>query len=595
MNAITKSKLYTGLSLFLSTLLLLVLSLRLGVGENTAVFEGYAQKPLILLLNALPILLLLLLGYFISGRPWAAFLPTFLIVIGLALVDYYKLLLRNDPLLFEDLTLVSEAGNITARYNLTLSLPVILSVLLPLVWLILLIKLSARFYKPKSPARWLSAPIMVIALCLVCLVWYPSDALYQQTAGKGAAAWAPTSDYISRGMLYPFIRSASQMSGKSPEGYDAQKAKAVLGAYQDEAIPKDKKISIISIMLEAYNDFSTFESVKLDRDVYAPLHELQSRSYHGKLITNIFAGGTVDTERCFLTGQFQSAQPRGKAPSLVWYLRDQGYYCEGFHPWYSWFYNRINVDEYLGFQRYSFLEQAFSDENGNPLTSDEIFFDTVYQGFESHASAANPYFSFSISYQNHGPYSAIPEYENAALVYKDSYDMIEYGIINNYLNGIEDTTHRLCAFADRLAKSDVPAVLIAFGDHNPWLGDGNSVYQMLGINLDQTTLDGFYNYYATPFLIYLNPAAQKALGCTLVGDAGNTSAAFLLPTLFEKIGLSGSAQMQYLNNLRTQTAFINKLCYESSGAPALIDAPDAPNFIRTSQQVQYYLQQETGR
>ena len=54
-------------------------------------------------------------------------------------------------------------------------------------------------------------------------------------------------------------------------------------------MPEEKKVHIVSLMLEAYNDFSKFGVPQLKDFVYGPMHDLESRSYHGELITNIFA------------------------------------------------------------------------------------------------------------------------------------------------------------------------------------------------------------------------------------------------------------------------------------------------------------------
>ena len=35
-----------------------------------------------------------------------------------------------------------------------------------------------------------------------------------------------------------------------------------------------------------------------------------------------------------------------------------------------------------------------------------------------------------------------------------------------------------------------------FGDHKPWMGNGGSVYEEMGIDFDTSTLAGFRNYYA---------------------------------------------------------------------------------------------------
>ena len=61
-------------------------------------------------------------------------------------------------------------------------------------------------------------------------------------------------------------------------------------------------------------------------------------------------------------------------------------------------------------------------------------------------------------------------------------------------------------------------VIVLFGDHNPWMGDANSVYSKLGIDLDLSTKEGFLNYYATRYLIWANDAAKEVLGCDFQGE-----------------------------------------------------------------------------
>ena len=52
-------------------------------------------------------------------------------------------------------------------------------------------------------------------------------------------------------------------------------------------------------------------------------HQLEEESVSGDLLTNIFAGGTVDSEWCFLTGYSQYEDFRAPVDSYVWYLRNQ--------------------------------------------------------------------------------------------------------------------------------------------------------------------------------------------------------------------------------------------------------------------------------
>ena len=100
-------------------------------------------------------------------------------------------------------------------------------------------------------------------------------------------------------------------------------------------------------------------------------------------------------------------------------------------------------------------------------------------------------------------------------------------------------------------------VLVLFGDHKPWLGDGNSVYKELGINLDTDTEEGFYNYYSTPYLIWANDAAKETLDNDFNGEGPTISPAYLMNQLFELCGWDGPAYMKLMDALRPTLPVVN--------------------------------------
>ena len=105
-----------------------------------------------------------------------------------------------------------------------------------------------------------------------------------------------------KGFLYPFLSySVKSASDAPPEGHSSAAAQSILAAFEDADIPEEKKVDLIAIQLEAYNDFTKFGVPDLNPAVYEEFHKLEAEGYTGNLVTNIFAGGTVDTERCFLT------------------------------------------------------------------------------------------------------------------------------------------------------------------------------------------------------------------------------------------------------------------------------------------------------
>ena len=113
---------WNGAVLLLAGLCLGVLSLLLAFGTYAwALLKSYFEHPVIAALNLLPVVLLLLVFYGLLGRPWAAFLADAVLVGGFSLANYYLLRCRDDPLMFEDIKYLREAGAITQNANYDLS------------------------------------------------------------------------------------------------------------------------------------------------------------------------------------------------------------------------------------------------------------------------------------------------------------------------------------------------------------------------------------------------------------------------------------------------------------------------------------------
>ena len=112
----------TGLGFCVGVLTLMLAATAYLKLDSTDLFLSYfLLEPMLLLLNVLPPILLIWFFYFLTRRAWAAFLGSFLPCVGLALVNYFKIRLRGDPLLAADLRLVTEAGGIVGHYQLDLT------------------------------------------------------------------------------------------------------------------------------------------------------------------------------------------------------------------------------------------------------------------------------------------------------------------------------------------------------------------------------------------------------------------------------------------------------------------------------------------
>ena len=524
--------------------------------DAQALWASYMKLPLLVVMNLLLPLLVVYLGFFLFARPWAAYLLSAVPFLGLALASYYKIQLRGDPVLASDLRLIRTAGGIMGNYTFELTEPVKLVIAGFAGMLVLSLVLLRR--ERMSQRGRLAGLMVMLALTLASYFeFYTSADIYEKTANNSLInPWSEVEIYLSRGTTYPFLYSVKDMFPNAPSGYRESEATGTLAEYEDTDIPKEQKITFVGIMLEAFSDLTDFpvlDEVPAIHKIYEPLHELEERSVSGRLLTNIFAGGTVDTEWGYLTGYSEHEEFRSPVNTYVRYFKSQGYDALYRHPGYSWFYNRSNVNEYLGFDESVFNDTGFGDLisiSDALYHSDKVLVDYLLNDIDSRTAEDDPLFLFSVSYQNHGPYPSETYWEEYVTPEMTGWSMESCCVINNYLAGIRSTVNEMCRMTEELEKRDEPVAFVFFGDHKPWMGNGNSVYTEMGINMDVSTLDGFYNYYATPYVIYANQAARDLLGSDFAGDGGDFSPCFLMAKVFDECGWEGPGFMQLQREMR---------------------------------------------
>ncbi|MBD5149629.1 MAG: LTA synthase family protein [Oscillibacter sp.] len=502
-----------------------------------------------LLLNTVPVGLLALLCYGITGRTGASFLISGGIALGFSIGNYYKLQFRDDPLYFEDMLILREAKAMASgdHYALFIDWQIILTVFCLLLGWALLRLLAPGAYRP-WPRRTATALASVAVMAALSPV-YLDKAVYDGTKNfNHLNQWSATQNYISHGFWYPFLHSISDFVETPPSGYNKARTAEMLAAYSDADIPEDRKINIVGLMREAYADFSQYGIPGLDVSGYDVYHALEAESYTGDLVTNIFAGGTVDTERCFLTGNYQLRNFRGNANSYAWYLRQQGYAIEGSHPYHQWFYNRQNINGYLGFERYRYLEGDYDQMTQATYPEDSYLLPEIYADLQKCVEAGKPCFSFSVNVQSHGPYAT---WDTGAAEYLagDNYTRECKNAMNAYMTTIMETDRQLAAFVDKLREDPAPVVLVTFGDHLPWMGDGNIYYDEMGMDVNASGTDGFYRRYTTRYLIWANDAAREIIGHDVRGEGPAISPCYLMNLLFDQLGWEGPGFMQAMDEM----------------------------------------------
>lgn len=568
--------------------------------ESMCVFSSYFYKPLIILLNYIPAFFLCAFFYFITNRVYLSGIISSAIVFIMLYINEIKTIFRNDVFTAVDLTLVSEAMNMAERYKLFFDWYYAFVVVL----VVAVAYLSKRFFKSKVAKKSLRLVGAVLSISLLAGLVSPvyiDRKIYDKTENMERcksfmSVFSEKDQFVSRGFIYSYLHSFGDIFEKSPKNYKKSETKDYLSKYTHDKIPEDKKINIISVMLEAYNDFSKFPGVKLTRDPYREYRRIKNKSIYGDVYTNTFGGGTVNTERAFITGFCDDYEFRHPIDTYVRYLKNEGYITEGSHPGHNWFYNRDAINSYMGFDNYYFFENRYENiynekqEEKNNILEDKYLFSDIMTLYREKKDTGKPYFSFSVSYQNHGPYNdnTLDRGIEYARKTKNMTDEAYY-ILNNYLAGIAETGKELKNLINEIEKESEPVLFVAFGDHNPWLGNGNFVYHQLGINIDRATADGLKNYYSTPYMIYANKAAKEILSDFSPGFGGDFSAMFLMNKVFDVLSFKGDEYKKFSDTLLSYTDVItNEGFYRENGEFTRALSPEALDVVNMYEKIKYY-------
>ena len=579
--------------LLIAVTVLSLIGLYIGTGLYGAeLMSFYLKHPVVIILNILPYLLICVTLWFLTNRAWIGFLTAGVICMVYSFAEYWKLLIRNDPVYAEDLLVAKDAMKMAGNYVAVTKEMVFAAVFVAAVtWILFLLFRNVRIFS--MPVRLaISGITAVFALGLYGTI-YTSKTVYESfPVWEKLNQWFDNNIYISRGGIYPFLYSVQSALPDPPEGYREQDAEEILSTYESNNIPEEKKISIMMVMLESFCDLSEETTLITGGNPYENYHRLQQESYHGKLVTNSFAGGTVETERSVLTGFSNLPTFRRESWSYVRYFQEQGYTVTGAHAGYQDFYSRIHVNRNIGFTEYLFIDNYFTEMTEGDVPMDWVFLPEVTRLFTEKIQNGETVFSFNVTYQNHGPYAETLWEGRIPYIPETSLDGAAYGIVNNYLNGIAGTGDHLMIMADALRELEEPVILVAFGDHKPGFDTTKEIYAQMGIDLTAGDSESFFNTYETEYLIWGNDAAKEILGSELVGEGPSISPCFLMNVLFKQCGWEGPAYQKVTDTVMETTPVISaKSLYMEQGhlvSEELLSA-EAQENLRKMRWSEYYL------
>ena len=560
------------------------------------VLRIFLEQPVLILLNVLPVALVLAFLGFLTRNLFAGAALTELITGVLSVANRIKIEIREEPVFPRDLALLREVGSAMRNYEIRYPAAVI-SLVAVLFLCLVGAALTLKFRPAKRPflRGWKTAlagaGISAAVLAVLCVTLLGSKTVYQQLKISNASRMSVI--FNETGFPYEFCRMLRTYSVERPRGYSRTEAEAWDSAPGSPGSPAD--VHVVFVMNEAFSDLTDQPVFTAEEDPLKHLHAIEQEEHciSGRLVVPGFGGGTANTEFDVITGmQTRSLSQTATSAmrvvdrnldSLFRVFRAEGYRTSFIHPGYSWFYNRQNVYRWLGAEQTEFVEQMESPVYKGSWISDDYTASLVEREFETAVAEGSLLCSFTTSIQNHMSYTYAKYGEDA------DYDPLETAVpvpeevqmmVDVYTEGVRDADAMLGRLRDYFAARPEPVVLVFFGDHLPYLGDGGMGYQALGLDVSQVdgAVKDSYFAYETPYVIWANDPAADRLNWTEaaekldIGDGESLSAAFLGAAVLELTGRGEeTAWFGFLNSLRRSCPVVQRetvLLADGTIAPA---------------------------
>ncbi|NMA33713.1 MAG: LTA synthase family protein, partial [Clostridiaceae bacterium] len=459
----------------------------------------YVYSPLLFLFNMLPLTLLMLLIYHISSRHWAAFGFGGGVYIIAHIVNRFMMELREEPFTPADILLGTEAAAVVRISELPFDRLTIASLVFWIVFSVLLF-IFVRSDRLKWHVRIAGAVAVIALFALAYVGIYKKSKLYDSFEVRGSI-YSRVNLFRSRGFMYSFMVRTGAYRSIKPEDYDKDLAVQELSKYSEPGWPVSggKKPHIIAVMGEAFYDIDRIPGIEFNEG-YDPLlnfNRIREKAYHGRIVTSVFGGGTANTEFSFLTGHSMPVMPELSSPysyyirhdtfSLARALEKQGYATMAFHPGESWFYNRVNVYKFFGFDSIYFkkdMDLESAEINFGYVSDPDTAEFTIEKFREQLAREPDrPFFQFVVNIDNHGPYSKNDMGYPQILKKTEKMDESTYNMLNNYMYGLMRCDKAIGWLADTIMEMEEPVVFVYFSDHLPYLGEGDIGYKVLGFDI----------------------------------------------------------------------------------------------------------------
>lgn len=461
-----------------------------------------AIEPASVPLDCFVQLILAYILYALSRRAWIFFVLHALIMGVLYIGNPIKIAFFGGPLMPDDIFALRSLLLILSGWKF-------FALALPLVALGSLLFFNFKLRRLHNYLGGVAGGLLTLTV-----IYQPNLIVYPIDTYVGTKEWDQRSNYLWQGAtIHTLLETARYflIADKAPDIDVARGAANQLLSQQvaidTPAATQDfKPRNVHIVLLESFWDANNLKKVTFSQN---PLSEdfrkLWNTADHSVALVPVFAGMTANSEFEVLCGfpvmkntvKFER-QLLNDVPCLPRLLADKGYKTVVSHPNVPVFWNRVNAYHRVGFQTYWSEKDFELDDINREFLGDSSLYRQVLGKIASTLEAKTPLLDYIVTYFGHWDY---PLNENRPPQITSNSKVDE---VNGYANTTYYKSRELVDFLKNLQKSDPDGIIVAFGDHLPFLGEHFAGYvesDVLKNSRGDFSDEMFKSYVSTPLLI----------------------------------------------------------------------------------------------
>ncbi|WP_155286995.1 LTA synthase family protein [Lacticaseibacillus zhaodongensis] len=453
---------------------------------------GYTVMTLVpnMLVGTLILLIIywILLG--LTDRYWLSLITTLTLQTIFVIANRVKIVYRNEPIVPSDIAELKAGGQLVKMVPAWL----LVAALIGIVAIVLLIVFIERRAQRAEQTRLTGIAKLLVALVAGAGLFTMNQhySYWRNLTDSGHIVMANNNQLRFaqwNGPILQFLSSIDVHAMAQPQGYSKAAIRRIVNKYSQQAALANQsrpnlpqKTTVIFNLSESFADPTRIPGVKISQDPMPHIRRLMQANTSGSLMSFGYGGGTADMEYMSLTGlstgNFDSALntpytqlvPRLKANPNVGNDFD---YATAVHPYTGSFYNRPQVYQRFGFNKFIYLGSKYKIIDKHRLGSSPYLSDTTAYANalrQVHARRGGQFLNL-ITIQNHMPFNGW--YSKGVTAKTTSATLsARQQQIETYARGVHYTDQAAAAFKKQIDKINKPIVWVFYGDHLPGIYPG---------------------------------------------------------------------------------------------------------------------------